>query len=175
MKKKVFGRQFKRDTNERKALFKGLMESLVIHESIQTTEEKAKAIKGQVEKLITLSKKRGNEAKRFLQAYLTADATEKVIKDLSPRFIKRSGGYTRIIKMGKRFSDDAKMAVIEWVEKKELEVKNQESGKDKKTKNKAEKVELKKIEAKKEEPKEKEKKVVIKAEKTVKKTEKKEV
>lgn len=171
MKKKVFGRQFKRDTNERKALFKGLMESLVMHESIQTTEEKAKAIKGQVEKLITLAKKRGNEAKRFLQAYLTADAAEKVIKDLSPRFAKRSGGYTRIIKMGKRFSDDAKMAVIEWVEKKELEVKNQELGKDKKTKNKAEKVELKKIEAKKEEPKEKEKKVVVKA----KKTEKKEV
>ena len=62
MRKQVFGRKFKRDANERKALLKGLMTDLVMKESIQTTEEKAKAIKGQVEKLVTKAKRKGENA-----------------------------------------------------------------------------------------------------------------
>lgn len=117
MKKHVFGRHFKRDTNERKALFKGLMNELVLHERITTTEEKAKAIRGQVEKLVTKAKRRHEESRQFLQPYFSAVAVEKVIKELALRFADRPGGYTRIIKTGKRFSDNASMAIIEWVEK----------------------------------------------------------
>jgi len=118
MRKQVFGRHLKRDTNERKALFKGLASSLVMHERIETTEEKAKAIKGHVEKLVTKAKKNNSiNAKRLLQAYLTHDALQKMLTDVAPRFVDRPGGYTRILKIGSRFSDNASMAIIEWVDK----------------------------------------------------------
>ncbi len=117
MKKKVFGRQFKRDINERKALFKELMNELVLHESINTTHEKAKAIRGQVEKLVTKAKRKEADARQFIQPYLSEVAVDKLIKDIAPRFATRPGGYTRIIKTGRRFSDNAATAIIEWVEK----------------------------------------------------------
>lgn len=117
MRKQVFGRKFKRDANERKALLKGLMNDLVLKEGIKTTEEKAKSIKGQVEKLVTKAKNKGEAARSLLQPYLNAKAVEKVLKDLAPRFATRQGGYTRIVKLGERFGDNASMAVIEFVEK----------------------------------------------------------
>lgn len=117
MRKQVFGRKFKRDANERKALLKGLMNDLVLKEGIRTTEEKAKSIKGQVEKLVTKAKNRGEAARSLLQPYLSAKAVEKVLNDLAPRFAARQGGYTRIVKLGERFGDNASMAIIEWVEK----------------------------------------------------------
>lgn len=120
MKKHVFGRQLNRDTNERKALFKGLVNALVMEESITTTEAKARAIRGQVEKIITKAKNRGVESRRFLQPWLQAEQLEKVMNDLAGRFANRPGGYTRIIKLGERFGDNASMAVIEFVEKKEV-------------------------------------------------------
>jgi len=121
MRKNVFGRQFSRDTNERKSLFKSLISSLILDESIKTTLEKAKAIKGDVDKLINKAKK-GNErlATQFLQRSIGIQAMEKVIKDLAPRLSDRTSGYTRIIKLGRRFSDNAPMAVMEWVVKKEI-------------------------------------------------------
>jgi len=125
MRKRVFGRHLKRDTNERKALFKNLMTELVLHEKITTTEEKAKAIRGQFEKLITKAKRKGQQSEYLLQPYLSAEAVKKVIIDVSPRFINRPGGYTRLIKIGNRFSDNASMAIIELVDKKEI-VKHQE-------------------------------------------------
>ncbi len=118
MKKHVFGRQLSRDINERKALFRGLINSLVMQESIQTTEAKAKAIRGEVEKIITKAKRKGDSAKSLLQPWLPKDALEKVMKDLAVRFASRPGGYTRIITLGERFGDNATMAVIEFVEKK---------------------------------------------------------
>lgn len=127
MRKQVFGRQLSRDANERKALFKGLINSLVILESIQTTEAKAKSIKGQVEKLITKAKlskaksasggKTPQAVKSLLQPWLQKEALEKVMNDLAVRFANRPGGYTRIIKLGERFGDNATMVVIEFVEK----------------------------------------------------------
>ncbi|MDP3726886.1 MAG: 50S ribosomal protein L17 [bacterium] len=116
MRKNVFGRQLKRDTNERKALFKGLMSALVLKERIKTTEEKAKAIRGQVEKLVTKAKKKGQGASSLLSSHLLPGAVEKVIKDLAPRFKTRPGGYTRIVKLGRRFGDDAMTVLMEWVE-----------------------------------------------------------
>lgn len=119
MRKHVFGRQLSRDTNERKALFKGLINALVMEESITTTEAKARSIRGQVEKLITKAKVKKSAAKSLLQPWLQPNALEKVMQDLSVRFASRPGGYTRIIKLGERFGDNASMAVIEFVEKKE--------------------------------------------------------
>lgn len=117
MKKNVFGRKFKRDKNERQALFKSLISSLILKERIQTTEAKAKAIKGDVDKIVTKVKKNKEEAKRLLGDLVVPHALEKLIKDIAPRFNTRTGGYTRIIRMGKRFGDDAMMVLMEWTEK----------------------------------------------------------
>jgi len=115
MRKQVFGRKFKRHANARHALLKGLMADLVLKEKITTTEEKAKAIKGQVEKLVTKAKTKGQNAKRLLQPFLPEKAVEKVLTDLAKRFASRPGGYTRVVKLGERFGDNARMAIIEWV------------------------------------------------------------
>lgn len=118
MGKNIFGRKFKRDVNERTALFKGLASSLVLQERITTTEAKAKAIKGYVEKLVTKAKKADvRQAHRLLQPYLSAMATQKMLSDIAPRFTTRAGGYTRIIKVRHRLKDNAQMAFIEWVER----------------------------------------------------------
>ncbi len=123
MKKNVFGRQFKRDANERKALFKGLMTSLVLQERIETTEQKAKAVKGAVEKLVTKAKIKGIAATPLLLPYLHEDAVKRMIIDIAPRFANRPGGYTRIIRLGKRFGDDATVVILEWVERSQV-IKN---------------------------------------------------
>lgn len=117
MRKNVFGRQFKRDSKERKALFKSLLSSLVMHEGIRTTEAKAKAIKGEIDKLITKAKTRGEQGARYMGEHLFPEAIEKLIQDVAPRFAKRPGGYTRILRLGKRQKDDALMVRIELVEK----------------------------------------------------------
>lgn len=122
MRKRVFGRHLKRDTNERKALFKNLMTELILHEKIITTEEKAKAIRGQVEKLITKAKRKGQQSEYLLQPYVSTEAVKKIITDIALRFADRMGGYTRILKLGNRFNDNASMVVIELVDRKEAVV-----------------------------------------------------
>jgi large subunit ribosomal protein L17 len=133
MRKQVFGRQLQRDTNERKALFKSLMGALIINESIKTTEAKAKAVKGQIEKIVTRAKNEGAKSERILQGYFTTSVVRKLINEVAPRFVDRPGGYTRIIKTGNRLRDNAKMVILEWVEKKPEvvlgEVMNQEETK----------------------------------------------
>lgn len=117
MKKRVFGKQLKRDANERKALFKNLLTSLVIHERIKTTEAKAKAIKADADKLITKAKK-AEAGRALLHPLVNGDAVDKLIKDLGPRFAKKQGGYTRIIRVGRRrVADNAQMVYIEWTER----------------------------------------------------------
>lgn len=117
MKKKVFGRKFKRDKNERTALFKSLMSAFVLNEKIKTTEEKAKAIRPEIEKLITKAKQGDNSARLVIEKSLSKDAFDKMVKELGPRFAKRQGGYTRIIKLGERLGDDASLVLMEWTEK----------------------------------------------------------
>jgi len=117
MRKHYFGRQLSRDTNERKALFKGLLNSLVLHESIRTTHAKAKSIKADADKLVTKAKVRGEQSRQYIQAVVSQEAVTKLINDLAPRFATRTGGYTRIIKLGNRLGDNAPMVIIEWVEK----------------------------------------------------------
>ncbi|QQG40954.1 MAG: 50S ribosomal protein L17 [Candidatus Levyibacteriota bacterium] len=118
MRKKVFGRKLKRDKNERKALFKSLMSALVLYGHIKTTIAKAKAIKGTIEKLVTKTNKSNKElAYRFLNYYLSSATISKFVNEVAPRFTDRSGGYTRIIKIGNRLKDNSKMALMEWTEK----------------------------------------------------------
>jgi large subunit ribosomal protein L17 len=116
MKKNVFGRKLSRDKNERKALFTSLMSALVMKERIITTEAKAKAIRADVEKLVTKAKEGSNAAKLVLQQSLSKDAFEKILSSIAPRFTNKQGGYVRLIKSGRRFGDDAPVVVMEWTE-----------------------------------------------------------
>ena len=122
MRKRVFGKQLNRDTNQRKALFKGLMRSLALNESIKTTESRAKAIKGEFESHITKAK-RGEEARYHLVKHLQEDAVNSLISDIAPRMIGRNGGYTRIIRLGARTKDNAEMVLLELVVKGEKMLK----------------------------------------------------
>lgn len=121
MRKRVFGRQFNKDTNQRRALFKGLMRSLALNESIKTTESKAKAIRGEFESHITKAK-RGEEARYHLVKHISEDAVDRLIKDIAPRMKDRNGGYTRIVRLGARLKDNAEMVLLELVEKGEKTV-----------------------------------------------------
>lgn len=116
MRKNVFGRQLKRDINERKALFKGLISSLVLYGKIETTEEKAKSVKGQVDKLVTRVKKNSKNVSSDLALYLNSEAIKKLVSTIT-RFNGRNGGYTRIVKLGRRLNDNAKMVLMDWVDK----------------------------------------------------------
>ncbi len=131
MKKKVFGRRLKRDRNERKALFKSLISSLVIKGKIETTEEKAKAVRGDVDKMITSAKKGG----RNLSDYIFPQAMEKLTNEIIPSLGSRNSGYTRLIKLSKRFSDNASMVVMEWVDLQQIREQKPNTTKGKSTKN----------------------------------------
>lgn len=122
MRKQVFGRKFKRDKNARKALFSGLISAMILNGKIETTEEKAKAIRGDLERLVTKAKK-GESSKRLLQKDLKTFEIDKMINQIGPSFSNRSGGYTRIIKTRERFNDNARMAIMEWTEK--IQIKNE--------------------------------------------------
>ncbi|MGH2611511.1 MAG: 50S ribosomal protein L17 [Rhabdochlamydiaceae bacterium] len=118
MIKHVFGRKLKRDVHERNALFKSLLTELVMHERIQSTEEKIKAIKADADKLVTKAKYEDRlHAYTLLQPLVSSQAVNKLINEIGPRFSHRQGGYTRVIKMDRRFNDNARMAMIEWTEK----------------------------------------------------------
>lgn len=118
MRKRIFGRRLKRDTNERKALFRSLMIGLIMHGKIRTTEAKAKSIKGEVEKLVTIAKTKGEDAKRQLMSKLVNEkAADKMLTEIAPKFSSRAGGYTRILRLGNRLKDGADMVVMSWTEK----------------------------------------------------------
>lgn len=108
---------FSRKYNARKALLRGLIISLVEHERIATTVEKAKELKRHIEKAITLGMKDDLTARRLLLSRIANEtAVKKIMSDLSPRFKSRPGGYTRVIKIGRRPGDTAEMAFIEFVD-----------------------------------------------------------
>lgn len=117
MRKQIFGRRLKRDTNERKALFRSLMVGLILHGKIKTTEAKAKSIKSSVEKLVTIGKTKGADAKRQLMMSLASEkASDKIIAEIAPKFEGRTGGYTRILRIGNRTKDGASMVLMSWTE-----------------------------------------------------------
>jgi large subunit ribosomal protein L17 len=114
---RVYGSKLQRSKNERIALFRSLIRELVLHESISTTIVKAKAIKGQVDKLITKAKKNDNASKRVLESYLPqSEIRKKLVEEIAPRFSDRASGYTNVVRLGSRLGDGAMMVKVSFVE-----------------------------------------------------------
>jgi large subunit ribosomal protein L17 len=140
MRHRVHGRRLSRDTSHRRALRKNLISDLFAHEQILTTEAKARMLRPTAEKIITLAKKgitKGADnpaaevhARRIAAARISRNRTQidesgdevavdiiqKLFKDIAPRYASRPGGYTRLVKIGKRPGDNADMAVLMLVE-----------------------------------------------------------
>ena len=118
MRHSMANKKLNRTSEHRKALLKNMLNSLVKYEQIKTTLPKAKFLKPQAEKLITLGKKDSLHTTKLLVSQLQDIQTaNKVKKTLSKRYEKRNGGYTRIIKAGFRYGDNAPMAIIEFVDR----------------------------------------------------------
>lgn len=110
-------KHFSRDSKPRRALLKGLMTSLVEHGRIKTTVDRAKETRRHIERAITAGKKGDLGATRLLMSRLdNKDAVAKIITDIAPRMKTRPGGYTRVIKIGRRPGDTAEMAFLEFVD-----------------------------------------------------------
>jgi len=128
MRHRKSGRGFSRTSSHRQAMFENLAASLLKHEQIRTTLPKAKDLRPIVERLITLGKRGGLHARRQAIAKLGDRAlADKLLTILAERYASRSGGYTRIVKAGFRYGDDAPMAVIELVDR-DPDAKGQDSG-----------------------------------------------
>ena len=118
MRHGVSGRKLSRTTSHRKAMFANMACSLLLHEQIKTTLPKAKELRPVVEKLITLGKRGGLHARRQVLSVLrNTELAEKLFGALASRYAKRAGGYTRVLKAGHRYGDQAAMAVIELVDR----------------------------------------------------------
>jgi len=130
MRKRIKAKKLSRSRDQRKALRKSLMSEFFLHGKIKTTEAKAKEIQPLIEKFITKAKsvnysktdednkdkaKGGVSQRRLLGKLFSAEIVKKIIEEIAPQFKNRNGGYTRIIKIGARKSDSAKIAIIELV------------------------------------------------------------
>ena len=125
-------KKLNRTSEHRKALLKNMLNSLIKYEQIKTTLPKAKFLKPQADKIITLGKKNNlNSTKNLISQLQDKKSANKVTNTLSKRYEKRSGGYTRIIKAGFRYGDNAPMAIIEFVDRdvnaKKVDKKKKES------------------------------------------------
>ncbi|MFL2897002.1 MAG: 50S ribosomal protein L17 [Candidatus Pelagibacter sp.] len=118
MRHGIANKKLNRTSEHRKALLKNMLNSLIKYEQIKTTLPKAKFLKPQADKIITLGKKDSLQNTKMLVSQLQdIKSANKVKKTLSKRYEKRSGGYTRIIKAGFRYGDNAPMAIIEFVDR----------------------------------------------------------
>ena len=116
MRHRKKGRQLGRNTKHRRALFRNLVTSLLEHERIETTEAKAKELRGFTDRMITLGKEGTLAARRRALAFIhSKDVVSKLFSDVAVRFRNRPGGYTRIIKTRRRVGDAAEMVAIELV------------------------------------------------------------
>lgn len=109
------GRKLSRKTDQRKALLKALISALFLKEKIQTTEAKARETSVAAEKMITRAKIGNLNSRRLLAKFFSPQIVKKLVEDIAPRYKERKGGYTRIIKLGPRKDDGARMAIIELV------------------------------------------------------------
>jgi len=122
------GRRFNRTTEHRKAMFANMAAALIKHEQIVTTLPKAKDLRPVVEKLITMGKRGDMHARRLAMSKLRDEAMVKKLFDvLGKRYGDRNGGYTRVLKAGFRYGDNAPMAVIEFVDR-DVDAKGLDSG-----------------------------------------------
>ncbi len=124
MKHNRKGRTLGREKASREALLRNLAQSLILYEHINTTLAKAKEVRPFVEKLITTAKTKSLTSRRQLHKVLSMEsAVNKMLEEIGPRYQKRTGGYTRIIKLGRRKGDNAEIAQIQLIR----EEKNEES------------------------------------------------
>ena len=135
MRHKIGYKKLNRTSEHRKALLMNMLNSLIKYEQIKTTLPKAKFLKPQADKIITLGKKSSlSNSKRLISKLQDIKSTQKVLKNLSKRYEKRKGGYTRIIKAGFRYGDNAPMAIIEFVDRdveaKRVDKKKKETSKE---------------------------------------------
>lgn len=129
MRHGVARRHFNRTANQRKALLRGLVSSLLEHQRIETTVAKAKAIKEIAERLVTFGKKGDLHSKRIVMSYIpNRTVVARLFSEIAPRFAERNGGYLRIIKTRQRVNDRAPMAIVEFIDYEG--VKSQLSGKE---------------------------------------------
>jgi len=118
MRHKFAYRRLNRTSEHRKALFKNMINSLIKYEQITTTLPKAKELKPKIDKVITLGKKNSLQSKKDLFSELQSKSSvDKLLKVLSQRYEKRKGGYSRVIRAGFRYGDDAPMAIIEIIDR----------------------------------------------------------
>ena len=118
MRHKLGYKKLNRTSEHRKALIKNMLNSLIKYEQITTTLPKAKVLKPQADKIITLGKKVSlSNKKKLISRLQDKKSAKKVIETLSKRYEKRNGGYTRIVKAGFRYGDKAPMAVIEFIDR----------------------------------------------------------
>ena len=137
MRHKFANRKLNRTSEHRKALYKNMLNSLIKYEQITTTLPKAKELKPKIDKVITLGKQKNLQSKKSLFSKLqNKDSVDKLVKTLSTRYEKRKGGYSRVIRSGFRYGDDAPMAIIELVDRdieaKKVDIKKKTEEKDKK-------------------------------------------
>ena len=135
MRNGVGYKKLNRTSENRKALLKNMLNSLIKYEQITTTLPKAKFLRPQADKIITLGKKDSLQNTKLLISKLQdTNSANKVKKTLSKRYLNRKGGYTRIIKAGFRYGDKAPMAVIEFVDRdveaKKVDIKKKDTTKD---------------------------------------------
>ena len=117
MRHKISGRKLNRTSSHRKAMFKNMVQALVEHEHIQTTLPKAKELRPIVEKYITMCMSTDLATRRLAISRIGSEsAVRKLMSVISPRFNTRAGGYTRIVKTGFRYGDNAPMAIIQLVD-----------------------------------------------------------
>lgn len=119
MRKRKKGRKFNRKRDQRKALLKSLATALILRGKIKTTEAKAKELSSFVEKKISKARENTLSGRRFLAKLFSREVVKKLMEEIAPNLKGKKGGYTRIIKLGPRLSNGAKMAVIELIKKEE--------------------------------------------------------
>ena len=136
MRHKFANRKLNRTSEHRKALFKNMLNSLIKYEQITTTLPKAKELKPKIDKVITLGKKNNLHSKKNLHSQLQdKSSVNKLTKTLSARYEKRKGGYSRVMRAGYRYGDNAPLAVIELVDRdieaKKVDIKKKPASKTK--------------------------------------------
>ncbi len=145
MRHKLGYRKLNRTSEHRKALFKNMLNSLIKYEQITTTLPKAKELKPKIDKVITLGKKNNLQSSKNLFSQLQdKSSVDKLVKTLSQRYNKRKGGYSRVIKAGYRYGDDAPMAIIELVDRdvqaKKVDIKKKPKEESKENDNKSKEI-----------------------------------
>jgi len=118
-----------RTTSHRKAMMRNMVTSFIDHESIQTTDAKAKELKRVAEKMVTLGKRGSLHARRQALGYVrSAKTVKKLFEELSVRYRERAGGYTRIVKLGFRIGDNAPVSLVEFVKDTDKEKSKKKAG-----------------------------------------------